>query len=159
MSDSALPPMALPRVAAGLLIRDEHGHVLMVRPTYKDGWDIPGGYVEPDESPAHAARRELAEELGLDRAPGQLLVVDWAPHPAEGDKLLFVFDGGALTPSETDALRPDGQEVAEARFWSPDRFEQLAPARLARRLHLAVEAAAAGRTLYAEHGASATTAA
>jgi ADP-ribose pyrophosphatase YjhB (NUDIX family) len=44
--------MARPRVAAGLLVHDDQGRVLMVKPTYKDGWDIPGGYVEPDESPA-----------------------------------------------------------------------------------------------------------
>ena len=96
--------MARPRVAAGVLVHDDQGRILMVKPTYKDGWDIPGGYVEPDESPAQAAERELAEELNLRRTPGRLLVVDWAPHPAEGDKLLFVFDGGTLTDSETASL-------------------------------------------------------
>src|SRR5919199_5944753 len=118
MSDAlSLPPMARPRVAAGMLVHDDQGRVLMVRPTYKDGWDIPGGYVEPDESPAQAAERELAEELNVRRAPGRLLVVDWAPHPAEGDKLLFVFDGGTLTDSEAATLRPDGDEIADARYW------------------------------------------
>src|SRR3954453_1136775 len=77
--------MARPWVAAGVLVHDEEGRLLMVRPTSKDGWDIPGGYVEPDESPADAARRELREELGVDRQPGRLLVVDWAPRPQEGD--------------------------------------------------------------------------
>lgn len=46
--------MATPRVAAGVLIRDAAGRILLVKPTYKDGWEIPGGYVEPDESPAAA---------------------------------------------------------------------------------------------------------
>src|ERR671927_1608745 len=106
MSDAlSLPPMARPRVAAGMLVHDDQGRVLMVRPTYKDGWDIPGGYVEPDESPTDAARRELREELGVDRDPGRLLVVDWAPHPQEGDKLLFVFDGGVLSSGDFDALQ------------------------------------------------------
>jgi len=35
--------MATPRVAAGVLFRDAQGRVLLVKPTYKDGWDIPGG--------------------------------------------------------------------------------------------------------------------
>jgi NUDIX domain len=96
------------------LVARQLGRVLMVRPTYKDGWDIPGGYVEPDESPAHAAEREPAEELGLHRKPGRLLVIDWAPHPAEGDKLLFIFDGGTLTQAEGASLRPDGREIDEA---------------------------------------------
>jgi ADP-ribose pyrophosphatase YjhB (NUDIX family) len=145
--------MARPRVAAGLLVHDDQGRVLMVKPTYKDGWDIPGGYVEPEESPAQAAERELVEELGLHRAPGRLLVVDWAPHPAEGDKLLFVFDGGVLTSSDFAALSPDGAEIAEARFWHADDLEDLAPARLVHRLKLALGALSTGQTLYAERGA------
>jgi len=71
--------MATPRVAAGVLFRDAQGRVLLVKPTYKDGWDIPGGYVEPGESPKQAARREVLEELGIEPPIGRLLVVDWAP--------------------------------------------------------------------------------
>jgi ADP-ribose pyrophosphatase YjhB (NUDIX family) len=149
--------MARPRVAAGLLIRDPTGRVLMVKPTYKDGWDIPGGYVEPDESPAQAAAREVTEELGLKITPGKLLVVDWAPHPAEGDKLLFVFDGGTRTDDDPQPT-PDGDEIAEARYWPAEAFTTLTPARLARRLHLAVTAADDGNPVYAEHGAIPATA-
>src|SRR4051812_49243504 len=102
--------MAQPRVAAGLLIRDGEGRVVMVRPTYKDGWDIPGGYVEPGERPAQAVEREVREELAIARRPGRLLVVDWAPHPLEGDKVLFIFDGGLMSTTDVEHLRPDGAE-------------------------------------------------
>ena len=57
---------ATPRVAAGALFLDAEGRVLLVHPTYKDTWDIPGGYVERGESPAAACRREVLEELGID---------------------------------------------------------------------------------------------
>ena len=87
---------ATPRVAAGALFLDDRGRVLLVHPTYKDTWDIPGGYVERGESPAAACRRELKEELGIDRVPLRLINVDWAPNDREGDKLLFLFDCGAL---------------------------------------------------------------
>ena len=70
---------ATPRVAAGALFFDDQGRVLLVHPTYKDTWDIPGGYVERGESPAAACRRELKEELGIDRKPLRLITVDWAP--------------------------------------------------------------------------------
>jgi 8-oxo-dGTP diphosphatase len=58
---------ALPtkRVGAGLLCRDASGRVLLVRPTYKPSWEIPGGVVETDESPAAAVAREVREELGI----------------------------------------------------------------------------------------------
>jgi 8-oxo-dGTP diphosphatase len=64
MTTSAQPPMARPLVAAGALFTDPAGRLLMVRPTYKEFWDIPGGYVEPGESPRDACTREVREELG-----------------------------------------------------------------------------------------------
>jgi 8-oxo-dGTP diphosphatase len=155
VDQSAAPPMARPRMAAGLLLHDDSMNILLVKPTYKDGWDIPGGYVEPNESPGQAAERELLEELGLKRRCGRLLVIDWAPHPAEGDKLLFVFDGGPLGAEDPEQPRPDGIEIAEARFWSPTALEGLMPARLARRLQLAADVLSdpARSSTYAEHGA------
>ena len=73
---SALPPdqyvasLARKRMAAGALFRDANGRVLLVNPVYKNTWDLPGGAVEAEESPHAACRREVAEELGLDRPPG-----------------------------------------------------------------------------------------
>jgi 8-oxo-dGTP diphosphatase len=146
------PPMATPRVAAGALIRDERGNVLLVRPTYKPGWDIPGGYAEPGESPATACARELVEEIGWRRRIGRLLVVDWAPHRDEGDKMLFIFDGGVLPNADIDQAVPDGDELSEVRFHPVESLSKLTPARLSRRLALAIAAVQDGRTIYAEHG-------
>lgn len=42
-------------VAAGAMIFDDGDRIMMVRPTYKDYWDVPGGYVEEGESPAPRA--------------------------------------------------------------------------------------------------------
>jgi 8-oxo-dGTP diphosphatase len=50
-------------VAAGVLFVDEQERVLLVRPTYKAYWEIPGGYVDEGESPLQACTREVAEEL------------------------------------------------------------------------------------------------
>jgi 8-oxo-dGTP pyrophosphatase MutT (NUDIX family) len=60
-------------MAVGALFRDEDGRVLLEDPTYKPTWDLPGGAVEKEESPYAACRREVAEELGLDRPPGRVL--------------------------------------------------------------------------------------
>lgn len=64
---------ARPRTASGVLYFDETGRVMLVNPTYKPMWDMPGGYVQPGESPVEALRREIAEELGASlpgRVPG-----------------------------------------------------------------------------------------
>lgn len=90
--------MAHPRVAAGALFFDQAGRVLMVEPSYKDYWDIPGGYVETGESPLQAAAREVREELGITPRLGRLLAVDWAPNRSEGDKILYLFEGSLPRP-------------------------------------------------------------
>lgn len=149
MPDDFHPTSA--RVAAGVLFRDAAGRVLLVKPVYKPGWDLPGGYVEPGEAPRSAAIREVAEELGLSAAVGRLLVIDWAPHPAEGDKLLFVFDGGILDSSVTDRAELQASEIGEIRFAADDELPDLLPERLLHRIRSAV-----GEPCdpYLEHGES-----
>jgi 8-oxo-dGTP pyrophosphatase MutT (NUDIX family) len=66
-------------MAAAAFFRDRQGRVLLVNPSYKENWDLPGGAVEAEESPHAACRREVAEELGMDRPTGPVLAVDWVP--------------------------------------------------------------------------------
>jgi 8-oxo-dGTP pyrophosphatase MutT (NUDIX family) len=148
--------MAAPRVAAGALFTDEHGRVLLVQPASKEHWDIPGGYVEPGESPLAACTREIAEELGITPAIGDLLVVDWAPADGEGDKLLFIFDGGTLAPDYLDVIRLDPVELTAFAFHDLTLSADLLIPRLARRLAAALDAHRAGRPLYLEHGTPTT---
>ena len=136
MSQDFRPTSA--RVASGVLFRDRNAHILLVKPVYKRGWDLPGGYVEPAESPRQAAIREVAEELGITAAVGRLLVVDWAPHPDEGDKLLFVFDGGVLDETALDSATLQAAEIAELRFAADGELPELLPERLLRRIRSAM---------------------
>jgi 8-oxo-dGTP pyrophosphatase MutT (NUDIX family) len=140
-------------VAAGVLFFDDADRILLVDPTYKDGWDIPGGYVETGETPAQTAAREVREELGIETAVGPLLVADWAPHPEEGDKLLFVFDGGTLTAEQLGAIRLQADELASYGFCDPAAALTLLVPRLGRRVVAALDAHHAGRTTYLEYGA------
>lgn len=129
---------ATPRVAAGVIFTDEQGRVLLVKPTYKDGWDLPGGYVEIGESPKQAAIREVKEELGVEWPVGRLLVVDWAPHPSEGDKLLFIFEGAQLQDAAPTIPEHAQGEIAEARLHDSKTLFDLMPDRLARRVQAAI---------------------
>lgn len=144
--------MATPRVAAGALFFDDEGRVLLVKPHYKNHWDIPGGYVEPGESPRAACIREVREELGLTIDPGAMLVVDWAPAPNEGDKILFIFDAGTLNADDQQRITfPDG-ELTEYRFVASDDLDSYGPGRLTRRIRTAATARRQVQAAYAEHG-------
>ncbi|MFB7180312.1 NUDIX domain-containing protein [Streptomyces sp. NPDC056257] len=141
-------------VAAGVLLFDEQDRVLLVDPTYKAGWEFPGGVVEAGEAPACAGVREVAEELGLvlDRTPG-LLVVDWeAPQPPGYGGLRLLFDGGRLSPEATARLRLPGPELRAWRFVTEAEAADLLPQHRHERLRWALRARERGRPLYLEAG-------
>jgi 8-oxo-dGTP pyrophosphatase MutT (NUDIX family) len=141
---------ATPRVAAGALFVDGD-RVLLVRKTYGNRWDIPGGYVDVGESPAAACEREVREELGIDRRVNRLLAVDWAPTDKEGDKLLWIFDCGSLGDDESRIELNDG-EIDHWQWVPVDQLGDYTIPRLARRLLSTYSAHSDHGTLYLEHG-------
>ncbi|MFC7548000.1 NUDIX domain-containing protein [Plantactinospora sp. GCM10030261] len=142
------------RAAAGVIFRDQAGRVLLVHPTYKDVWEIPGGMVEADESPADACVREVREELGLSVRPGELLCVDWVPpSPPWDGGLMFIFDGGVLTDDQIAMMRLCPQELDRFEFVEPARLGEVLIPRLARRVAAAVAAIGRGG-VYLEDGAA-----
>ncbi len=79
-------------------------------------------------------------------------MLDWAPHPAEGDKLLVIFRGSTLDADDMSQLRLDPSEITEARFFDVEELPALMPDRLARRV---AEAARHQTGTYLEHGRAA----
>jgi NADH pyrophosphatase NudC (nudix superfamily) len=71
---------AVPRIpgSASAMIWSRSGRLLILKPTYKGGWTLPGGVIEADgESPWEACRRETREECGLDIGAGRSVCVDF----------------------------------------------------------------------------------
>ncbi|MFE7130620.1 NUDIX domain-containing protein [Streptomyces sp. NPDC057638] len=141
-------------MAAGALFFDEADRVLLVEPSYKDYRDVPGGYVEEGESPLQACVREIREELGIAPRIGRLLVVDWAPNPGEGDKVLYLFDGGRLSADSRQRITLQADEIRGYGFHPAERLPELTIPRLVRRITAGIQARANGVTAYLEHGNS-----
>jgi ADP-ribose pyrophosphatase YjhB (NUDIX family) len=105
-------PAAKP-TAGALVVRD--GRVLLVQRAMEPGrgkWDIPGGFMEPDELPQEAAIRELREETGLAVTPTDLLgfYVDDYPYapPGSNEKVLIIY----FLATATGEPHPDDDAAA-----------------------------------------------
>jgi len=150
-SDLVAAPLPRRRIAAAMLLTDPAGAMLVVEPTYKQEFEIPGGVVEDDESPRTGAAREVAEELGITRTPGALLVIDHVPaarRRTEG--LVVVFDGGHVDDPATLVLARD--ELRSYAFVTPDRLGEYLPALQTRRALAALRARGQGAAIYLEDG-------
>ncbi|MFJ4918771.1 NUDIX domain-containing protein [Streptomyces sp. NPDC088725] len=119
-TDYAAYIAGLPRVLAGaaMLFRDSAGRVLVLEPNYREGWVLPGGTIESDENetPRGGAHRETLEEIGLDIAPGRLLVTDWVSGPARPPIVTYLFDGGVLSEEQLGAIRLQEEELLSWRL-------------------------------------------
>ena len=138
------------RVGGGVLIVDDDMRVLLVEPTYKDVWEIPGGIVELGESPREAARRECREELGFDIEVRRLLVVDWVSQgrtPGEG--LLFIYATG---PVETSQIVLPSEELRSWEWCDHEAVMARVPNHKARRLFAAIDALRDGTFMELENG-------
>jgi RimJ/RimL family protein N-acetyltransferase/ADP-ribose pyrophosphatase YjhB (NUDIX family) len=123
------------RVIAQGVIRDPRGRVLMCELVYKPDWDLPGGVVEPGESPRAAIVREVREELAVEVVAGDLLVVDWLP-PWAGwdDACVLVFDLGVHDAGLVGEAVLEPREIAAVHWCDAARVRERARAPTAARV-------------------------
>jgi len=101
-----------PKIGADAAVFDSDGRILLQLRAGDDTWCLPGGYVDPNESPRETAVRETREETGLVVEPMDLLGVytrkpgEYGPHCLVIHLYSCTVLEGTLEPShEADALR------------------------------------------------------
>jgi len=150
-------PFVLPRIpaSAGALFFDAAGRLLIVNPTYKAHWTIPGGVMEANgETPWEACRREVLEEVGLELFAdgGRLVVVDFLrPRPGKPGGMRFLFHCGVLDEPQLGRIVLQEEELSEFRLAPTKRALELLSGPLRRRVGAALRVGEGG-CVYLEDG-------
>ena len=109
-------------VGAICIIERTDGALLLVRLSYRDRWGLPGGLLQRGETTAEAARREVAEEVGvmvrLVREPH--VVVD-----ATAQRVDVIFRAVLAEGVDADSARPMSPEISEVGWFLPSSLPEL----------------------------------
>lgn len=141
------------RVGAGALFLNETGEMLVVKPIYKEGWLIPGGSVEENESPQQACEREIIEEINLQITTKQLLVIDAVGTQSDRlSGLQFTFYGGILNGEAIEKITLQNTELSEFKFVAFKDLNRVFPARKINRYNFCLEALKNNTIYYLENG-------
>jgi 8-oxo-dGTP pyrophosphatase MutT (NUDIX family) len=121
----AAPPAERQRSAGGLVARG--GEVLLIATGGGRRWQLPKGHVEPGESLAEAAVREVREETGVTgRIVATLPAIDYTFVEKDGRRVRKHVDYFLLEYVEGDAADHDPAEVDAARWFSwPEALQRL----------------------------------
>ncbi|MGW6378605.1 (deoxy)nucleoside triphosphate pyrophosphohydrolase [Rhodococcus sp. NPDC055112] len=125
MHEARAEKNAIREVAAAAIIAD--GRLLLAQrvapPELAGMWELPGGKIEPGETPAQGLRRELREELGVDTVVGDRIGVDVPlPNGMVLRAYLVSLLDGIPTALEHSAVRwVTGSELAAADLVPNDR--------------------------------------
>jgi 8-oxo-dGTP diphosphatase len=150
-AESAVTPVPAIPASAGALIFDRKGRLLILKPTYKAGWTIPGGVIEADgETPWQACKREVAEECGLTVRRARLACLDFRrPRPGRIGGIRFLFDCGRLDDGALGAITISPDEISEYAILKLSKALPLLSGPIRRRVRAATSAAG---TVYLEEG-------
>ena len=114
------------------IIHDDEGRIFATQRgygDYKDGWEFPGGKMEPGESPEEALRREIWEELETRIVVERLVqTVEYDyPNLANGRAAFHLkmhcfwchIESGALVLKEHEAARWLSKDLLDSVDWLP----------------------------------------
>lgn len=136
---------------AGVIFFNNKKQILLVKPTYKKEWILPGGVVEKGESPRISAIREVKEELGLNAVNLKFACLDWK-NTEKPDNFQFLFNGGILTPKQIKDIELQKEELSEFGFFDIKESFSLLTKSMSARLKKVIEIIKQKKIIYLENG-------
>ena len=102
--------------AAGGLVQNEDGAVLMM---FRRGkWDLPKGKMDPGETPAQSALREVEEETGITATLGEPLTTTYHTYDESGHHILKESFWFSMTAHKNQPLVPQTEEQITELVWA-----------------------------------------
>ena len=139
------------QVGTAVLFFNTKGELLVVKPDYKEGWLVPGGSTDDNESPLQCAISEAREEIGLDIATLELVGVYYGPKKGVfTDSLKFVFSGGTLHEDQIAAIRLQTEELEKYTFMPPEEAMPLLSGSLQKSIPACLDAIKNKKVAYIE---------
>lgn len=138
MTAGGAQPNALPRQTARVILHDGAGCVWLIqgrdpgRPERAPFWFTPGGKIDPGETAAEAACRELLEETGLILAPadlGPVVGTEAAVYSFRGEiydqvsEFYAVQHSGPIQPDPSRWTEIERQSILTGRWWSRQELD------------------------------------
>jgi len=140
MGPKTWPEFDIERWSVRLLVQDASGRLLLLhvrdagRADLLPWWELPGGGIEPGESPAQAAARELAEETGLVVTPADIVDCGWSRECTyqhrgrrvrQHEQILRVrIPADAPEPTALHRTATEIQDILGHRWWTVPEIQQ-----------------------------------
>lgn len=106
---------------------NEGMHVLLIQrinPPYQDCWALPGGFLDPGESPVTAAARELEEETGLTHIPLTQFHAFGAPDRDPREHIIAIAHYAVVEMNEHHPKAAD--DAADVKWFPLNQLPELA---------------------------------
>ncbi len=129
------------QVGTAVLFFNTKEELLIVKPDYREGWLVPGGATDDNESPLHCAIRETKEEIGLEISELHLVGIYYAHKKGVfTDSLKFIFSGGTLTEQQISEIKLQTEELEKYSFAPPEEAIPLLSSSLQKSVPICLEA-------------------